>query len=405
MPQSRTQHPQSLPQPQPSVSQPPASNRIPNPYSCLASVGVVGKGLVSLRDFELRQSWALTVPANHVACFTHTRRQCQRWHSVFLGVSRYRVPDPGLRLGTASSQSGPGPRVPYGRGNSPPPEIRPIAEIRQSSPGPNYPQPPYQHHPNTSQSVVGIAAGAPPPAAALAAAEAAAKAEREGPISGPMTGFKRGHESNDEYKVPNKHPTNGESGSRLDDNRHRRPNYPQPPYQHYPNTSQSVGIAVVRNMSIASKPQPAELIEGDYHVVWTYCNGKRTTLDWSQDHMSPEDWNVSFRGREDGNPRQFLVTLHFSSLDLEYSLDYQDAISSKLLLERNNAPGGGRVENEAVIVRRRRVSRIAHFTSPSWSHLGSIRLSNHSRGTGPYGNYISDCCVVVAWDARQHLSS
>ena len=161
--------PQSLPQPQPSVSQPPASNRIPNP--------------------------------------------------------NYGAPDPGLRLGTASNQIGPGPSVPYGRGDSPPPVIRPIAEIRQSSPGPNYPQPPYQHHPNTSQSV-GIAAGAPPPAAALAAAEAAAKAEREGPISGPMTGFKRGHESDDEYKVPNKHPTNGESRSRLDDIRHRRPSPP-----------------------------------------------------------------------------------------------------------------------------------------------------------------------------------
>ena len=110
--------------------------------------------------------------------------------------------------------------MPYGRGDSPPPEIRPIAEIRPSSPGPNYPQP-YQHHPNTSQSV-GIAAGAPPPAAALAAAEAAARAEREGPI----TGFKRGHESDDEYKVPNKHPTNGESRSRLDDIRHRRPSPP-----------------------------------------------------------------------------------------------------------------------------------------------------------------------------------
>ena len=111
--------------------------------------------------------------------------------------------------------------MPYGRGDSPPPEIRPIADPRQNSPGPSYPQQPYQHHPNTSQSV-GIAAGAPPPAAALAAAEAAARAEREG----PMTGFKRGHESDDEYKMPNKHPTNGESRSRLDDIRHRRPSPP-----------------------------------------------------------------------------------------------------------------------------------------------------------------------------------
>ena len=66
--------------------------------------------------------------------------------------------------------------------------------------------------------------------------------------------------------------------------------------------------------------------------------------------MSLEEWNVSFRRRDDNDPRQFTVALHFSSLDFEYSLDYQDSISNKLLLERNNAPGGGKVEDEAVIV-------------------------------------------------------
>ena len=157
--------PQALPQPQPSVTQPTASNRIPNP--------------------------------------------------------NYGAPDPGLRLATGGSQNGPCPRAPFGRGDSPPPEIRPIAEARPSSPGPNYPQPHYQHHANTSQSA-GIAAGAPPPAAAFTAAEAAAR-ERE---DRPATGFKRGHESDDEYKVPNKHPMNGESRSRLDDIRHRRPSPP-----------------------------------------------------------------------------------------------------------------------------------------------------------------------------------
>ena len=157
--------PQALPQPQPSVSQPTASNRIPNP--------------------------------------------------------NYGAPDPGLRLATGSSQIGPGPRAPFGRGDSPPPEIRPIAEARPSSPGLNYPQQHYQHHPNTSQSV-GIAAGAPPPAAAFTAAEAAAR-ERE---DRPTTGFKRGHESDDEYKMPNKYLTNGESRSRLDDSRYCRPSPP-----------------------------------------------------------------------------------------------------------------------------------------------------------------------------------
>lgn len=155
--------PQALPQPQPSIPQQPAPNRIPNP--------------------------------------------------------NYGAPDPGLRLATSNGPVAPGPRVPYGRGDSPPPEIRPIAEPRPASPGPNYSQH-YQHHPNTSQSV-GIAAGAPPPTAALAAAEAAAQAGHERP-----NGLKRSHESDDEYKVSNKHITNGENRIRLDDHLHRRPSPP-----------------------------------------------------------------------------------------------------------------------------------------------------------------------------------
>ena len=137
----------------------------------------------------------------------------------------YNGPDPSLRLAASNPNPipiGPGPRAPYGRGDSPPPEIRPIAEPRQVSPGPHYPQPHYSHHPNTSQSV-GIAAGAPPPIAALAAAEAAA---RDSSHDRPVIGFKRGLESDDEYKMPNKYPTNGENRSRLDDHRHRRPSPP-----------------------------------------------------------------------------------------------------------------------------------------------------------------------------------
>lgn len=159
--------PQALPQPQPSIPQ-PLPNRIPNP--------------------------------------------------------NYGAPDANLRLATSvptSGPVGPGPRAPYGRGDSPPPEIRPIAEPRPASPGLSYPQQQYQHHPNTSQAV-GIAAGAPPPMAALAAAEAAARESHDRPI----IGFKRGHESDEEYKVPNKHPTNGENRSRLEDIRHRRPSPP-----------------------------------------------------------------------------------------------------------------------------------------------------------------------------------
>ena len=108
--------------------------------------------------------------------------------------------------------------IPYGRGNSPPPEIRPIADERAPpSPGPGYPYH-YQHQTNPSQPG-GILAGAPPPAAALAAAEAAAREREERPSTG---GFKRIHEPDEDYKPMHKVPANGDARSRLGDLHHRR---------------------------------------------------------------------------------------------------------------------------------------------------------------------------------------
>lgn len=134
----------------------------------------------------------------------------------------YGASDPGLGFaqnGAQSAASAPG--APIGRGGSPLPEIKPIAEGRPSSPGPNYPHQYHPHHPNTSQTV-GIAGGAPPPVAALAAAEAAAREHSDRPI----TGYKRPYESEDEHRAYHKLPANGENRTRLDDVRHRRPSPP-----------------------------------------------------------------------------------------------------------------------------------------------------------------------------------
>ena len=131
-----------------------------------------------------------------------------------------------MRYGPNGNQNAPAPgAAPYGRGNSPLPEIKPIAEARPTSPGPHYPAQQYQHHPNTSQSV-GIAAGAPPPAAALAAAEAAARDREEPPINTVGSGYKRTLESDDDHMGPRKHTASIENRSRLDDFSHRRPSPP-----------------------------------------------------------------------------------------------------------------------------------------------------------------------------------
>lgn len=92
-----------------------------------------------------------------------------------------------------------------------------------------------------------------------------------------------------------------------------------------------------------------ELVEGDYHVVWTYCNGKRKTLDWAGD-LDLSEWVMTFRrNNEQTDGRHFIVSLHFGTLDLEYTLAYQDTIVNHLHLSINNAPGEGAVENEAVL--------------------------------------------------------
>ncbi|KAL9037413.1 MAG: hypothetical protein Q9180_003729 [Flavoplaca navasiana] len=131
----------------------------------------------------------------------------------------YGAPGTAMMHSQSGNHGPPGPMPPYGRGNSPPPEIRPIADDRPPSPGPSYGHQQYQHHPNPSQPGI-LTAGAPPPREALAAAEAAAREER------PPTGFKRAYEPEDDYKFSHKTPANDETRSRLESHRHRRPSPP-----------------------------------------------------------------------------------------------------------------------------------------------------------------------------------
>ena len=121
----------------------------------------------------------------------------------------------------SANHGGPG-SIPFGRRNSSPPEIRPIAEDRVPSPGPSYPHS-HHYHPAPPSQPGGIAAGAPPPVAALAAAEAAARGEI---AERTHSGFKRMHESDDDYKGMHKIPANGETRSRMDDHIYRRQSSP-----------------------------------------------------------------------------------------------------------------------------------------------------------------------------------
>ena len=174
-PQMAFPNSQALPQPQPSAPQANAANRFPNP-------GYAGS-------------------------------------------------DPAARFHPAGPPGAAIHGAPYGRGNSPAPEIKPLADAMPSSPsalsGPPQYQPNAQH-----ASQAGIAAGGPPPTAALAAAEAAAARERD---ERPVAGVKRTLESDEESQMPNKYPANGEHRSRFEDSRRRRaspPNRRASPTQH-----------------------------------------------------------------------------------------------------------------------------------------------------------------------------
>ncbi|KAI9804786.1 MAG: hypothetical protein M1825_001154 [Sarcosagium campestre] len=112
-----------------------------------------------------------------------------------------------------------GPMPPYGRGNSPPPEVRPIVDERPASPGSAYPHQSYQHHPNPSQSG-GILSGAPPPVAAVAASEAAARERDEKPPT------KRLRDWEDDANPSAKKPASEETRARLDDHHHHRSSPP-----------------------------------------------------------------------------------------------------------------------------------------------------------------------------------
>ena len=155
----------------------------------------------------------------------------------------------------------PGPIPPIGRGGSPPPEIPPLANERVPSPGGAYPHPAY-HSSHPSQPG-GIASGGPPPTAALAAAEAAAARERE---ERPSTGFKRMVEPEDDYKIANKKPSNGDSRSRLEDHHYRRgspidaPRQPQvsSPVSRHRRSSSELRREDQRRQLQQSLPQPPQ---------------------------------------------------------------------------------------------------------------------------------------------------
>jgi len=141
-----------------------------------------------------------------------------------------------------------GPMPPYGRGNSPRPEVRPILDNRMPSPKSGYPHQQYQpHHPDSSNPG-GIANGAPPPAAAMAAAEAAAiERSHERPAS---VGPKRMREWEDEPS-PVKKAASDENRARMDDMHHRRPSTPPQDYR--------------RSSSEARKAEEQRRVNENYH--------------------------------------------------------------------------------------------------------------------------------------------
>jgi general transcriptional corepressor CYC8 len=129
----------------------------------------------------------------------------------------YGAPGAAMAPGSATLPAPAGAMPPIGRGNSPPPEIRPIVmSERVSSPGGGYTNQHYQHHEPSREPAL---MQGPPPTAALMAAEDAAARERD---ERPAGGYKRGPEDDEEHNRPNKKPSNGDNRVRLEDHAYPR---------------------------------------------------------------------------------------------------------------------------------------------------------------------------------------
>ena len=98
----------------------------------------------------------------------------------------------------------------------------------------------------------------------------------------------------------------------------------------------------------ATTPLASEFLAGQYHVVWTFCNGQRRTLDWQSDTPLAE-WNILFTHAEGQDEHHFDVALHFGSLDIEWTLEHQKKTVNVLKMAHNNNPGEGAVEDDAVV--------------------------------------------------------
>ncbi|KAG8531069.1 uncharacterized protein KY384_004426 [Bacidia gigantensis] len=184
------------------------------------------------RDAPIRRS--PPPPLNHPAPSSYPAPQAlpqpqpsapQPSTSSRLTSSAYGPADPGVRF-PATGPQGPSMNAPpYGRPGSPPPDIKPLSDVRPPSPGHGPRQQPYQHQPSGPQPA--IVAGAPPPAAAFAAAEAAARDRDDRPHPHIMNNsLKRTHEPDEEMRTPNKYAANGDNRSKLEDSYHRRPSPP-----------------------------------------------------------------------------------------------------------------------------------------------------------------------------------
>ncbi|KAI9883800.1 MAG: hypothetical protein M1823_004410 [Watsoniomyces obsoletus] len=134
----------------------------------------------------------------------------------------YGAPTPSLLPPASHGANGvggaPGSMPPYGRGHSPPPEVRPIVDDRAQSP---HSRPMYASHPASMapSQAHGIATGAPTPESAQVAAEAAARERHDRTPS--MTIKRRGDWPDD--NGPAKKAASEENRMAMEDQHHRRP--------------------------------------------------------------------------------------------------------------------------------------------------------------------------------------
>lgn len=112
---------------------------------------------------------------------------------------------------------------------------------------------------------------------------------------------------------------------------------------------------LTEGLQISTKPYPFEIVEGEWHVVWTCLEGTGQLVDYddpsAQSMMEVNIQRVELKDKRKRNPNDLLVSLAWQQWSLEYSgMPYNtESPATVVHLSANENPEAGDVAKEAIL--------------------------------------------------------